>query len=113
MQLVGKMTPHPAAGNGKLPAGTSWFIDWVVNGQPVGGYHFTQEATSPKGNVRSLRESGRSFPIAGQEAGIMTPKGMWNFPPQFRNAVDDWLQMNIPNIKKITQNAIKIAIRQV
>jgi len=119
MKLVGQLTPHPAAGAGQLPAGLSWFVDWVIKGSPVRGYHFAQDATeglsqrSGGAAFRSVREHARSFPIAGQEAGLMIKNGMWSFPPKFRSAVDDWLQSNLSNIKKLSENAIKIAIKRV
>lgn len=110
MKMIAKFTEHPAAGQGQLRPGLSWFVDWVIKGKPVSGYRFKQESISKKGAARSLSELARSAPIAGPEAGIMVKKGMWDFPPIFRSALDDWLIANMPSIKKLVYATLKKTI---
>lgn len=104
LQIVGMFTEHPAAGQGQLKTGLSWFVDWIVKGKPVSKYRFIR--TQGKGNPRSMM-------IAGREAGLMVGGGMWDFPPIFRTALQDWLLMNLPFIKKFVYSTIKKTIKKV
>jgi len=102
MQFVANATIHRSAGEGQLGP-VSWFVDWIIKGVPVTDYHF-KETGPPK---------PRSSQLAGDKAGLMIKGGLWTFPPQFRDAVDDWLDSNKVAIKKVTEAAIKTTIGKV
>lgn len=110
IEIVAKFTEHPAAGQGQLPVGISWFVDWVVKGMPVSGYRFKKFDVNAN---RALQKHARSFPIADEEAGIMVPNGMWQIPPVFRVAIDDWLMSNVVAIKRFIEQMLRKTIRQV
>jgi len=103
MQMIARFTEHPAAGQGQLRTGLSWFVDWVVKGVPVTDHRFVE--TGPG--------IPRSSMLAGSRAGLMRAGGMWSFPPIFRTAVDDWLMMNMRALKQMLEANLRKAIKQV
>lgn len=102
MQFIANATIHRSAGTGQLGP-VSWFVDWIIKGVPVTEYHF--EETGPP--------IPRSSRLAGDKAGLMIKGGLWQFPPQFRDAVDDWLDSNKQAIKKIVETSIRTQIGKV
>lgn len=102
MQFIANATIHRSAGDGQLGS-VSWFVDWIIKGVPVTEYHF--EETGPP--------IPRSSRLAGDKAGLMIQGGLWQFPPQFRDAVDDWLDSNKVAIKKVVETSIRTQIGKV
>lgn len=93
MDIVARMTIHRSAGTGKLGE-VSWFVDWIINGEPVQSYQF--ERTGPP--------RPRSSRISGAEAGLMIQSlggGFWQFPPIYKGELDMWLLNNINSIKAL------------
>lgn len=103
MKIVAQFTEHPSAGEGNLRSGISWFADWIIKGVPVSDHSF----------VKTGAGKPRSSAIAGTRAGLMRPGGMWEFPPVFRTAVDDWLAGNISAIQQMSEAVIRKAIKRV
>jgi len=91
-----KATIHPAAGHGKLPANQSWF-DWVYSGIAMQeeGFHFRK--TGPA-------KGSRSSAIAGADAGLMKPGGLWQVTPRFRLDLDKLIDQNADKINNTIQN---------
>ncbi len=97
-------TIHPAAGYGKLPADRSWF-DWVYSGlvlQEV-NYHFTK--TGPT-------KGSRSSVIAGKDAGLMKPGGLWQVTPRFRIDFDRLITHNEEKMTSVIQHFIQAAMAE-
>lgn len=101
MRYVANATIHRSAGTGQLGQ-ISWFVDWIIKGVPVTDYRFKQ--TGPP--------IPRSSRLAGSKAGLMVEGGMWEFPPTFRDSVDNWLDSNIQPIQKLVENNIRLYIRR-
>lgn len=102
MQFMANATIHRSEGTGQLGP-VSWFVDWIIKGVPVSDYHFKE--TGPPGP--------RSSRLAGSKAGLMVEGGLWQFPPQFRDAVDTWLGSNIKAIKMLVETSIRKQIGKV
>jgi len=97
-------TMHPAAGRGKLPSDTSWF-DWVYAGKPlsVDGFHFRKT-----GPIKGSRSSA----IAGPDAGLMKPGGMWQITPRFRLDLDRLIEINENKIASTIQHWMQEVLAQ-
>lgn len=102
MQFMAKATIHRSAGTGQL-GDVSWFVDWIIKGVPVNDYRFKE--TGPP--------APRSSRLSGSRAGLMIEGGLWQFPPQFRDAVDEWLQSNIGAMKTLVETSIRKQIGKV
>jgi len=102
MQYIANATIHRSEGTGQLGP-VSWFVDWIIKGVPVTDYYFKE--TGPP--------VPRSSRLAGDKAGLMIKGGLWQFPPQFRDAVDNWLEDNQRPIKKLVESTIRFQIGRV
>ncbi len=102
MQFMANATIHRSEGTGQLGP-VSWFVDWIIKGVPVSDYRF-KETGPPR---------PRSSRLAGSKAGLMIEGGLWQFPPQFRDAVDTWLGSNIKAIKMLVETSIRRQIGKV
>ena len=102
MQFMAQATIHRSEGTGQLGP-VSWFVDWIIKGVPVSDHHF-KETGPPK---------PRSSRLAGSKAGLMVEGGLWQFPPQFRDAVDTWLDSNVKAIKRLVETSIRRQIGKV
>lgn len=96
LSVIAKATPHPAV--------DSWFVDWIYRQNPVTDASFVQLTKLPsrfsKGNRAYLP---RSFPIAGQDSGLMLQTGpkAWRAPSFLKSSIDSWLNRNVAGIKSL------------
>lgn len=110
---VARLTPHPDP-TVKI---RSWFVDWIVNQEPVDNRGFVKLGVflaqqHKRGRAGTLP---RSYQIAGPGgAGFMFPRGFsgsqgfWRVPPGVGGEdVFNWLDKNIPGIEILVQQEIK------
>jgi hypothetical protein len=114
LELLASLTIHPSAGKGLLGE-VSWFVDWVINGIPVDDYTFMITGPPrPRSSLSAGKKAGLMIKNVSGAGNAESPGGFeggfWQFPPEYKNAIDDWLDENIYSIKAIVFNHIKKAI---